>query len=158
MELLSLKNYTIGRTKKLIFKVRKTKKINAKKSNALDLFSQKRQEARPIYVFEEDFLNGSQKNFVALSMPENWYDSFVKFYQCRILYQSIYYDDLGDSVILNHKIMIFENSNFPAAFSYPEKNAINSCVHICHARDKRLKIEDINHQMGSKVKNRPKAY
>ena len=21
----------------------------------------------------------------------------------------------------------------------------NSCVHICHARDKRLKIEDINH-------------
>ena len=46
------------------------KKIN----NVLDLFSQKRWEARPIYVFEADFFNGSQKNFVARSLPENWYD------------------------------------------------------------------------------------
>ena len=26
-----------------------------------------------------------------------------------------------------------------------DKVLVNSCVHICHARDKKLKIEDINH-------------
>ena len=41
------------------------------------------------------------------------------------IYQSMNYEDLGDSVILNHQIMIFEIVNLPAEFLYPEKNAIN---------------------------------
>ena len=70
--------------------------------------------------FQSTFLYGSY-------FSQNW---SLKFGQCRTLYKSTYYENLGDSGILNHQIMIFEFASFRAAFLYPEKNAIQSQITI----------------------------